>query len=352
MNATSLTSATIPLTTAIQSGVYFHSDANTFSYVAACLADGLQQLGIPIYSNIDFSHPVTSFRFTATRDQSSLEKSYCVVMGLEETCEQFPFRVQYVEPVHERTVALSMHDNLSNFLLDPGIPLFCTHENRLRKIAGIRVPIAFGVSQSMLQQTTNLPPFSERREYVLRSFRPSLRQDVRACLDLTLVPTLQQYLPAETHYTDSHSQFMDLLSKTRYCLGYGGCFSQNLCLSPTFSAMETCQEFYSHLTFSSETVVTRWDSWRFWESLVAGCVTIQLDFEKYGFTLPVMPENWKHYIGLDLANIKCDIERMMDERDRMGEIAHNGRLWAIEHYSPISVARRFLKTMHHLYPEG
>ena len=340
------------LTTIMQQGIYFHSDTSHFSYCAACLAEGLQQMGIPVWGNVTQTHPATDFLFTLADDDSFQKNSYCTVLTLEDTCEQHPFRVNHIEAMHNRTIALCMHDNLSNFLIAPDIPLFCTHESGMRKMDGTRVPIAFGVSQAMLQQSTGLPLFSERREYVLRSFRPSLRQDVRACLDLSLIPALQQYLPIETHYTESNSQFMELLSKSRYSLGYGGCFSQNLCLSPTFSAIEVYEEFFSHLTFSHDTVVTRWDSWRFWESLVAGCVTIHLDFQQYGFLLPVMPENWKHYIGLDLANINRDIERMMDERDRMEEIAHNGRLWALEHYSPISVARRFLKSVHILYPEG
>lgn len=61
-----------------------------------------------------------------------------------------------------------------------------------------------------------------------------------------------------------------------------------------------------------------------------------------------MPENWKHYVGIDLATIKQDVERIMDEWEKMEEIAANGRLWALEHYSPLAVARRFLQTVDHL----
>ncbi len=337
--------------TLIQNGIYFHSDSAKLSYVALCLGDGLQQLGIPVYANVDYSHPLTEFRLTATEDTQVLENSCCAVMSVEALCEQYPYRINNIEPIHDRTIAISMNDNIANVLFDRSVPLLCTHENRFRKIEGARIPIAFGVSQAM-RHAVDLPNFDQRREYVLRSFRPSTRQDVRACLDLALIPALQMVIPVETHYTDQQSDFMDLLSNTRYCLSYGGCFSQNLCLSPTFQAIEPCREFYSHITFSKDSVVDRWDSWRFWESLVSGCVTIHLDFDLYGFALPVMPVNWHHYVGIDLANINRDIERIMDERHRMEEIAHNGRLWAIEHYSPIAVARRFLKTLSVLYPEG
>lgn len=339
------------ISTFIQNGIYFHSDTSSFSYVAFCLADGLHQLGIPIHSNTDFSHYSSNFRFKASKDSSVLNKCCCAVMGLEDTCEQNPYRLNYIEQIHDCTVALCMHDNLSNFLIDPSTPMLCTHENRFREVKGVRIPIAFGLSQTLISQTLNLAPFHARSDYVLRSFRPSLRQDVRACLDLALVPALHPYIPVETRFTHEQSDFLNLLAKSRYCLSYGGCFSQNLCVSPTFQAIDACREFYSHLTFARDTVVTRWDSWRFWESLVSGCVTIHLDFDLYGFLLPVMPENWKHYIGLDLANINRDVERMLDEQNRMEEIAYNGRLWAIENYSPVAVARRFLKTIQLLYPE-
>ncbi len=74
-----------------------------------------------------------------------------------------------------------------------------------------------------------------------------------------------------------------------------------------------------------------------------GCLTLQLDFDKYGFELPVMPENWVHYVGLSLDNLKEDVERIFDERDRLPEIARKGRLWALQHYTPRPVATRFLR---------
>jgi hypothetical protein len=92
-------------------------------------------------------------------------------------------------------------------------------------------------------------------------------------------------------------------------------------------------------------VVVRWDSWRFWESLAAGCLTFHLDFEKYGFLLPEMPMPWKHYIPIDMADPVGSVERFMDSRSRWSEIAHGGREWALKHYSPTACARRLLRLM-------
>ncbi|WP_347237749.1 glycosyltransferase [Sphaerospermopsis sp. FACHB-1194] len=92
--------------------------------------------------------------------------------------------------------------------------------------------------------------------------------------------------------------------------------------------------------------IVQWDSWRFWESLAAGCVTFHLDFDKYGLDIPVMPENWRHYIGIDLDNVPAAIDRIVDEPEILEKIALEGRRWAIENYSPVPTALRFLETIY------
>ena len=87
----------------------------------------------------------------------------------------------------------------------------------------------------------------------------------------------------------------------------------------------------------------RWDSWRFWESLSAGCLTLHLDFNKYGFLLPEMPIQWQHYIPIDMEDPVASVDRFMASRLRWAEIAESGRQWAIEHYCPAACARRFLE---------
>lgn len=56
-----------------------------------------------------------------------------------------------------------------------------------------------------------------------------------------------------------------------------------------------------------------------------------------------MPTNWKHYIGLDLANLEDDVERILSlSEDDLKEISENGRNWAWEYYSPVAVTERIL----------
>jgi hypothetical protein len=88
--------------------------------------------------------------------------------------------------------------------------------------------------------------------------------------------------------------------------------------------------------------VYQFDSWRFWESLAAGCCTVHVDLERYGIVLPVMPVNGEHYIGVDLGNT-AKTERLLRRTPGILEsVGAQGRQWALENYSPRRVAERFV----------
>ena len=101
-------------------------------------------------------------------------------------------------------------------------------------------------------------------------------------------------------------------------------------------------EGLSYLSGTKNRII-QWDSWRFWETLALGSVALHVDLEKYGVELPVMPQNWQHYIGIDLDHINRDIERILDDRETVYSIAKKGEIWAMTNYSPTASAQRFLK---------
>lgn len=103
-------------------------------------------------------------------------------------------------------------------------------------------------------------------------------------------------------------------------------------------------DFLSTLKGAKERLI-QWDSWRFWETLALGSVPMHIDLAKYGVELPVMPTNWKHYIGVDLDNISETVERVIEEKDVIYKIARQGNEWCLINYSPKASAERFLKTI-------
>lgn len=87
----------------------------------------------------------------------------------------------------------------------------------------------------------------------------------------------------------------------------------------------------------------QWDSWRFWEGLAAGCLVFNVDLDYYGVRIPVMPVNGKHYVGLRLDRISEGVDEILSNPEKMEAIAREGRVWAMEHYSPIGLAKQFLE---------
>ncbi len=311
-----------------KNGVYFHSLSNWLSHICLCLADGLNQLGIPVFSNIE-AQVTPNFKLGNVQGLMP-NNATLVIFDLQEN--EIAKKAAPNFGVHP-DIVFSMSDSIGTAVMD-GIILFCTHENKFHRIHGKRFPWAFGVSSFMIDESEK-KRINKRQNVILRNFRPSANQSVRDSLDMILLPHIEKYFEIDWKIGNNH---FERLSSCIGCLAYGGLFIPNFTRHELYADNSLSKLF----RFLREPVIVRWDSWRFWESLTCGCLTFHLDFDKYGFMLPVMPENWKHYIGLNLEDIKGDVERLMDERDKIPEIAENGRTWALAHYSPLATAKRFL----------
>jgi hypothetical protein len=86
----------------------------------------------------------------------------------------------------------------------------------------------------------------------------------------------------------------------------------------------------------------QWDSFRFWETLCAGTVAFNIDLEHYGAELPEMPQNWKHYVGVDFDRVDEAIDRLRSNATLLESIGREGQAWALTRYSPLRLAERLL----------
>ena len=138
-----------------------------------------------------------------------------------------------------------------------------------------------------------------------------------------------------------YPQYYRRLTSSRACFAFGGFFaprfSRNLDSLPLRIAYRVVQE----LGMRTRAVV-QFDSWRFWESLAAGCLTLHVDFDAYGCRFPVQPVNWRHYVGFDFRHLSEDVRRLRDSRSQWEDIACAGQEWVLQNYSPKAVAERFL----------
>jgi len=342
-----------------EKGIYFlfKENCDPFAQLSICLAEGLKDLSIPLYSNRNFWQtnldPV-EYLIANIPECSPADCALCVVdLHL---CSGNDAQLLLES-------ALQLSGNTPVVVLDPSeadldIPafqavnyIFRAHMRASDWYPENFVPWIFGISKRIQYSTEPNIPFKAREKIAIAGFRPSLNQSVRIALDFVLLPWLEEYFSVQS-YTDSpvemplnidhdsfhylnwlqvksrhNPQYYDRLKKSMICCAYGGNFMY----------------IGNYYMYSGDRPgVVRWDSWRWWESLAAGCVTLNLDVEKFGFQMPIMPENWKHYVGLDLKNCKEDMERLRDEPELMEYISIEGRKWALEHYSPVPIACYFL----------
>lgn len=221
------------------------------------------------------------------------------------------------------------------------------------------VPWQFGLSNRVINYTQqDQVPFNEREELILSNFRvwhisrklveiiseqfyydvypkdeatESFEADTMADIDL-----LFWKQTGRRHYPSYYNR----LNRTMISNATGGTLQKKEIVgSGLYSRL--LRKLDSRFSLLKYDRIYQFDSWRLWESLVAGCCTLHLDFEKYGMELPVNPVNGLHYIGIDLDNPK-KVLNILKDKERLSEISENGKNWALQFYSPKAVTERFL----------
>lgn len=88
------------------------------------------------------------------------------------------------------------------------------------------------------------------------------------------------------------------------------------------------------------------DTWRPWEAFIASTIPVMMDYEYWGFELPVMPVSGKHYWGVKGLDFKESAETLneMSEKE-LTDIMKQGKQWALDNYAPIPTAKRFLELL-------
>ncbi len=356
--------------------VFFYLYEDSFSHLSICLAEGFKELGVPFYSNINYwklsEHPdeyLFEHNPEITPDDCSI-----VVLDTKWLHSKGDFPENFFHPGRQYiTVYLDEMDGLTiwNPPLEQFDLRFRTHYNQRSKHPENCVSWVFGLSNRIIEQTQDYPQFQERQSSIIFNFRVEQDQiittrswfkfeagfsflnsgllvfenPVRRISKQQILPLFQGVLniddridqfdqpPSDSYHAlqweqtgkRHHPQYYKRLKESVACAGFAGCVIP-----------------YNN---SGEFLVEWWDSWRFWESLAAGCVTFHVDFDKYGIDLPVIPENWRHYIGLDLEHPQDTIDRIISEPNILEQISTEGRQWAINHYSPVPTALRFLETI-------
>ena len=371
-----------PLKPTLDKPIFFYCCEGIYSPSSICLAEGLKELGIPFYSNINHwkIDPDTQEYLFCYDQNISHQDCSIVILDFRWMINAISFPENLFHSEREYiTVCLDDMDGFTvwNPQLEKFDFRFRTHYNGKSIYPLNSLMWVFGLSNRILRETSKIGFFQDRQKRLLVNFRNDhtqliytktllkvrqgylwidkgmmtvdnpLRQIVRE----QFLPLIQDILPQD-HTADNfdkspsdsyhylqwqqtgqrhYPSYYQRLKESMACACFGGAVTSSY--------------------FTGESIVEWWDSWRFWESLAAGCVTFHVDFDKYGIKLPVMPENWRHYVGIDLDNMQDTVDRIADDPGILEKISIEGRHWAIDNYGPVPTALRFLKILGYYTPE-
>lgn len=363
-----------------QPKIYFYVTSTECSHLGAKgawfqdliinLADGFRSLGVPYYASFDYWK------------LSPFEEEYLIKASLEVThhdCDIVILERQWFEQNRALpkdlfkpnrkyiTVFLDCSDGIRTYSWLPEFRQFDLilkpHYIERFDYPSNVYPWAFGLSSRVLKELKEYRTFENREQKILINFRHVKKgHSVRKYVEKTVLPKLHTLMsidsttddvsrPPEDPYHNlrwvqtgrrHYPSYYQRLQSSTACSAFGGFF-----LGPKFlDKNPKLSYYYSRAVDELGTQtkrISQWDSWRLWESLAAGCVTLHADFSEYGFVLPEMPKNWIHYIGVSLSNIDEVIDRIHSQPDILEKISYQGRDWAIKNYSPEAVSKRFLQ---------
>lgn len=364
--------------------IYFYCDprensplGDQFQHLLICLGEGLKNLGIPFFSNVNYWQDSETSNYLFKKDpQINPEQCDLLIVSSNWYHNKLPLPVNLFHPQRSYiTVYLDHADDDQTYVKRKELTqfdfIFRNHFNSKLTYGDNFYPWAFGLSNRILQELNSVPKFSDRQKQILVNFRHWKKgHSVRNIISNQLIPLISPIFPINNTIDHPHTiipsdnahftwlqtggrhypNYYKRLQSSMACACFGGFFVPSYPQNPGNLINRTIKKILTLANLKSHTVV-QWDSWRFWESLAAGCVTFHLDFEKYGICLPVMPENWRHYIGIDLDNIPAAINRIMNEPEILETISQEGRNWAIQHYSPTPTALRLLEIVSRKYPQ-
>lgn len=370
--------------------VYFYCRNEPFNLQedVVTLAEGFQELGVPFHGNCNYWRQSVQPDDYLIKHDPEVSPDDCDVVVVSYTWANFmrPGTFDVLErPLPEElfksgrkyiTVCMDNHDGHRTVSWEPEYRNFDlilrSKLNRRAWHPENMKPWVLGFTNRILRATAGAPPLAERERKVLVNFGAShpYGHGTRTEAAKKFLPKLQKLIPFDTTKDDLKAAPDDPYEKLMW-EQTGMRFSQRYYdrLKSSQAVACFCGEMIppmpwrdpgQYLVGGNKAKLKRaffealakldprpprsvqWDSFRAWETWIAGCANINIDLDLYGPVLPVMPENWKHYIGVDLQRPQKAIERLRDDFNLLESVAVQGRTWALEHYSPKAVAQRFL----------
>ena len=337
---------------------------NAYLHTIVALVEGLQELGIATFANKNYWQTENGYLLPAS------DKNFrdCDVVFIDAALYDMGFAHLLPDDVFSknRHYKLVYNDNSDGFITNgyrdeiKAVDIVLkSHYNKQHQYPNNFIPWQFGLTKRIINEVEPRS-FTERNKTFLNNFRVS--HPLRSLAQKKIAPFFRSILTEDTSvdsFGDTkqmnaldysywcqtgrrhYPKYYQRLSNSYACFCFGG-NPQKFFYSQSNIFFKLLYKINWRLPIFDFNSIYQYDSWRFWESLVAGCCTLHIDFEKYGIVLPVMPINKKHYLGFDLVNIHKTTRLIKQNPDMLATIGNNGREWVLEHYSPVKTAQRFI----------
>lgn len=370
--------------------VYFYcrDNANAYQDDVVVLADGLRQLGAEVCGNCNYWKTSTEPDSWLVRHDPAIRPEDCDIIAVSylwsrwishtfEVSEQ-PLPEKLFSPGRRyRTVFLDLDDGYETCSWRPEYRAFdvifrAKYNRRCFHPANQR-PWALGLNTRMVECTRDALPWAQRRAELLVNFgashpyihgaravagppflaaaRPHFAiNDQRDDLKNPPADPYDRLMWEQTQHRHSRAYY-ERLKSAQAIVAFCGNLIPPAPFAPPYlvgggraKLSRVLYDTLAHLDPRPPRLI-QWDSWRFWEGLAAGCLVFNLDLPYYGVDLPVMPCDFEHYVAVRPDNAVAVLARLQREPGLAERIAAQGRAWALEHYSPRALARRFLDTL-------
>jgi hypothetical protein len=331
----------------------------SYQHCAVALGEGLRALGIAFSSNIDYWPGTEGPLF---RRDTDVRPEECAVIVVNDEYDRTGRIPEHLFGGGRQTIYIDSSDGWRTRAEGRYYRQFDlvlrTHLNGHYHYPQNIHPWAFGLTERIISACEAPNSYEARERRILSTFR--VTHPVRDAASRIMLKYLSGRFsidreldspPAAGSGEDRalweatgrrhYPGYFARLRKRMLCAAFGGYFAPGV-----FRSTENLPErvLYSlgwRLGVRTGTIM-QFDSWRFWESLAAGCLTLQVEYARYGCLLPEMPSNGEHYAGFDLGERhRAPWVRDADEKE-LARVAAAGRMWALEQYSPRAAARRML----------
>ena len=225
------------------------------------------------------------------------------------------------------------------------------------------IPWAMGLSKRMIKSiddtsTQSLNDHIGHNFRVWHNLRKLFVDDIKKTKNHLPVSQLLSSIPDKMNNPEEYfyyqkttrrhnNEYYETINSSLLFLGFGGYIETLPKIYQPYGLLEKIIRKPSYLLAKYNrykySFVFQWDSFRMWELFYSNTCPIFLNFEKFNFDMPVLPNSGEHYLSIDDFSWINFNKKLKDfSKKDIAEIGKNGKNWVFDNYSPKIMANKLI----------